>query len=74
MDEIPRELAFKLCCDIREENLGQRFSLARMQCWGCTRYAKGDPDRMCFTSQEGNRGCKLISKRYEQLRQQPPQS
>ena len=68
MDEIPRETAFKLCAEIREENR-QRFSLARVQCWGCTRYAKGDPDRMCLTSQAGNRGCNLVNKRYEQLKQ-----
>lgn len=68
MDEIPRETAFKLCAEIREENR-QSFSLARVQCWGCTRYAKGDPDRMCLTSQAGNRGCNLVNKRYEQLKQ-----
>jgi hypothetical protein len=69
MDEIPREIALKLCAEIRKENLSRRFSAARIQCWGCTRYAKGDPDKMCFTSQEGNRGCNLVSKRYEQLKQ-----
>jgi hypothetical protein len=68
MDEIPRETAFKLCAEIREENR-QRFSLARVQFWGCTRYAKGDPDRMCLTSQAGNRGCNLVNKRYEQIKQ-----
>ena len=70
MDEIPRETALKLCAEIREENR-QRFILARVQCWGCTRYAKGDPDRMCLTSQAGNRGCNLVNKRYERLKQHP---
>jgi len=69
MDETPRETAFKLCAEIREENRSRRFSLARVQCWGCTRYAKEDPDKMCLTSQAGNRGCNLVNKRYEQLKQ-----
>ena len=69
MDEILKETALKLCAEIREENRSKRFSLSRVQCWGCTRYAKGDPDKMCFTSQAGNRGCNLVNKRYEQLKQ-----
>jgi len=67
MDKIPKETASKLCAEIREENHSKCFSLARVQCWGCTRYAKGDADKMCFTSQAGNRGCNLVNKRYEQL-------
>jgi hypothetical protein len=74
MDEIPRETALKLCREIREENLSRRFGMARIQCWGCTRYAKGDPDKTCLTSQGGNRGCSLVNKRYEQHKQSSPQS
>jgi len=68
MNEIPREIALRLCAEIRQENRGKRFSVARMQCWGCTRYAKGDPDKMCFSNRDGNRGCNLVNKRYEQSR------
>ena len=68
VNEIPRELALRLCAEIRQENRGKRFSVARMQCWGCTRYAKGDPDKMCFSNGEDNRGCNLVNKRYEQAR------
>ena len=74
MEEIPREIALKLGAEIREENLGKRFSMAKMQCWGCTRYAKGAPDKMCVTNQEGNRGCNLVNKRYEQLKRDSPHS
>jgi hypothetical protein len=74
MDEIPRETALKFCREIREENLSRRFSMARMQCWGCTRYAKGDPNKLCLASQAGNRGCSLVNKRYEQLKQGPSPS
>jgi hypothetical protein len=74
MDEIPRETTLKLCHEIREENLSRRFGIARIQCWGCTRYTKGGPDKMCFTSQRGNRGCNLVNKRYEQHKQSSSQS
>jgi len=66
MNEIPRETALKLCAEIRQENRGKRFSATRMQCWGCTRYAKGNPDKMCLSNREGSRGCNLVDKRYEQ--------
>jgi len=29
-------------------------------------YAKGNPDKMCLSSQEGYSGCNLINKRYAQ--------
>ena len=32
---IPREVAIKLCDEIRAENRQKRFSLGRLQCWGC---------------------------------------
>jgi len=66
MNEIPRETALKLCAEIRQENRGKRFSATRMQCWGCTRYAKGNPVKMCLSNREGSRGCNLVDKRYEQ--------
>jgi hypothetical protein len=31
-----------------------------------TTFAKGNPDKMCLSSQEGYRGCNLINKRYAQ--------
>lgn len=68
MNEIPREIALRLYAEIRQENRSKRFSAARMQCWGCTRYAKGDPDKMCLSNREDNRGCNLVNKRYEQAR------
>jgi hypothetical protein len=74
MDEIPREIALRLCAEIRDEHRTPRFSLARLQCWGCTRYAKGDPNKMCINSQAGNRGCNLVNKRYQQLKQGSSQS
>ena len=64
-DTIPKDVAFRLCEEIREENRGRWYSPARWQCWGCTKFTKGDPDKMCFNNQEGYRGCNLVNKRYD---------
>ena len=66
MDAIPREVALQLCAEIREENRGKWYSFARLQCWGCMTYGKGDPEKMCLFNQEGHGGCNLINKRYAQ--------
>jgi hypothetical protein len=66
MEAIPRETALQLCAEIRQENRGKWYRFAHIQCWGCTTYAKGDPDKLCLNSQEGYRGCNLVNKRYAQ--------
>jgi hypothetical protein len=66
MDAIPREVALQLCAEIRQGDRAKWYSFARLQCWGCTTFAKGNPDKMCLSSQEGYRGCSLINKRYAQ--------
>jgi hypothetical protein len=66
MDTIPRETALQLCAEIRQENRGKWYGFAHLQCCGCLTFTKGNPDQMCFNSQEGNRGCNLINKRYAQ--------
>lgn len=58
---IPREVAIKLCDEIRAENRQKRFSLGRLQCWGCCKHAKGDVSKMCISSEQG---CNLVNKRY----------
>jgi hypothetical protein len=60
--EIPREVALKLCDEIRAENKGKWFSLGRLQCWGCYPFAKGNPEKLCLSSKEG---CNLINQRYK---------
>ena len=66
MDTISKETALQLCAEIREENRGKWYRFARLQCWGCTTYAKRNPDKMCLRSPEGYSGCNLINKRYAQ--------
>ena len=63
--DIPREIALKLCDEIRAENKQKWFSIGWLQCWGCYKFTGGDVDKMCL-SNEG--GCPLVNKRYE-LRQ-----
>ncbi|MBI2862907.1 MAG: hypothetical protein HYX89_08800 [Chloroflexi bacterium] len=64
MNAIPKDLALQLCAEIREENWGERYSFAGLQCWGCTTFAKGDPAKMCLSRRPGYRGCYLVNARY----------
>jgi hypothetical protein len=59
---IPRDVAFQLCEEIRKEKARKWFT----QCWGCVKFSKNDPAKMCFHGQPDYRGCKLINERYSQ--------
>ena len=65
MDEIPGEVAFQLCAEIRQEKRGRWYTFAGLQCWGCSRFSKGDPEKMCVSNRPGYRGCNLVNARYE---------
>jgi uncharacterized protein (DUF779 family) len=60
---IPKEEAMKLCSEIRNEKGVKLFS----QCWGCLKFSKGDPAKMCYSSKPDNRGCGLVNKQYDSL-------
>jgi len=60
--DIPREVAMKLCDEIRAENKQRRFSISQLQCWGCCTWSRGDVGKMCLSSKEG---CNLVNKRYK---------
>jgi hypothetical protein len=66
MGAIPREVALQLCAEIRDESHGKWYSSTHLQCRACTTFTKGNPDKLCLSSQEGYRGCYLINKRYAQ--------
>jgi len=70
LEPIPRETAVALCQSIRDRNIGHRFTFSAMQCGGCIKFTKGDPDKMCWANGEGNRGCGLINKEYENQRKE----
>ncbi len=59
---IPREIALKLCDEIRAENKRKLFSIGGLQCWGCFKFTRGDVEKMCLSS-EG--GCTQVNKRYK---------
>lgn len=57
---IPAERALELCREYCEGHGVKTFS----QCWGCLRFSKGDPAKMCFAG-EGNRGCRFVNELFE---------
>lgn len=60
---IPPAVAFQLCEEIRKERDVKLFS----QCWGCVKFSKNNPEKMCFSGPT-NRGCKWVNDRYDQGR------
>ncbi len=58
---IPREIALKLCDKIRTENKRKWFSIGRLQCWGCYKWAKGDAEKLCLSSKQG---CNQVNNQY----------
>jgi len=45
------------CKKYREEHKVRLFS----QCWGCLKYSKDDPEKMCFFKLPDNDGCKFVN-------------
>ncbi len=68
MDDIPKEVAVKLCQETREENRSRWYSFYSIWCWGCYTFTKGDPDILSFSNRPDNRGCSQINKRYEHFK------
>ena len=62
---IPLDVASQLCNQISQQYRGKWYTLAGMQCWGCTTFSKGDTSRMCFHNAAGYRGCNLVNTRYD---------
>jgi hypothetical protein len=60
---IPLEKAFELCKAHREKKGVRLFS----QCWGCVRYSKEVPEKMCFYKPPSHDGCKHVNRLFESL-------
>ena len=60
--DIPPNIALKLCDEIRAENKRKLFSIGRLQCWGCYKFAKGNSEKMCISSEQG---CNQVNSRYK---------
>jgi len=63
--DIPKDAALQLCTEIRAQNQGKWWTLAGMQCMGCTAASKGDLAKMCVSNGPGYRGCNLVNARYD---------
>ncbi len=60
---IPLEKAFELCKAHRAEKGVKMFS----QCWGCIRFSKDVPEKMCFYKPPNNDGCKIVNRLFEEF-------
>ncbi len=60
------EKAYEMCKVHREKNRVRMFS----QCWGCVKYSKDVPEKMCFYKPPSNDGCKHVNQMYEYLNKQ----
>jgi len=56
--------AYKLCQVHREKHKPRLFS----QCWGCVKYSKENPERMCLYKPPTNDGCQFVNRLYERQR------
>ncbi len=61
MQPLPKDLAVRMCAEIRNENLDQLFSATRWQCWGCLTFSGGYHSRMNGQVVNGN----LVRDRYD---------
>jgi len=64
MGVIPKDVALKLCEEIRAKNRGRWYSFYGMWCWGCYKFSKGDSTKLCFSNNPENRGCAQVNERY----------
>jgi hypothetical protein len=55
------EQAAKLCQACLETHKPRLFS----QCWGCLKYSKNNPEKMCFYKPPNNNGCRFVNKLYK---------
>lgn len=53
---VPPDVAARLCREIQESRRIWLFS----QCWGCVKFSKGDPRKMCGEIVN----CNLVQARY----------
>jgi hypothetical protein len=65
MNAIPREVALRLCEEIRAACRGRWHTFSCWQCWGCTTFTGANPDKRCFNNAPGNRGCQLVNRRHD---------
>jgi hypothetical protein len=65
METISKFTAWTLCERIRSENEDQRLTFNGLWCWGCIKFAHGDPNKMCVSNTPDYRGCAQVNARYD---------
>jgi ABC-type uncharacterized transport system YnjBCD substrate-binding protein len=58
---ISLEQAVKLCQTYTEKHKARLFS----QCWGCLKFPKGNPEKMCFYKPPDNNGCAFVNRLFK---------
>ncbi len=61
---IPLDVAVKCCKQYREEHKVRMFS----QCWGCVRFSKDNPEKMCFYKPPNHNGCEKVNAYAKKLK------
>jgi hypothetical protein len=64
-NSIPLEKAVEFCKEHRSKHKVRWFS----QCWGCLKFSKEEPTKMCFYNENNpaeNRGCKFVNKLFDE--------
>jgi hypothetical protein len=61
-NNIPLEKDVELCREHRDKHKVRLFS----QCWGCPRFSKEEPRKMCFYNPPENRGCKFVNRLFDE--------
>jgi hypothetical protein len=60
---IPRDVAMRLCAEIREEYRGKWYTFNGLWCLGCVAASKGDPTKMCWYRPPDHQGCGQVNAR-----------
>jgi hypothetical protein len=67
VNAIPKEIALELCAEIRQQHRGRWYTIAGLQCWGCSYVCRPD-------NRDGEpvnaAGCNLVSAAYDRRNQQ----
>lgn len=58
---ITLQKALELCKSYRDKHKVKLFS----QCWGCVKFSKNAPEKMCFYKPLNNDGCRLVVEEYK---------
>ncbi|WXG39642.1 MAG: hypothetical protein WED07_02210 [Candidatus Freyarchaeum deiterrae] len=66
-DAIPKDIALRLCEEIRLENASKKLGAGKSMCHFCYNYSIEHPGQLCVFANEENRGCYQVNKRYDKL-------